>query len=132
MKASSPANVTATTLCTAALTACVGLPAGYGQIDGHRYHVATIDTYPVQIIRVDDRDTTDSPTFVDPGMRKITVQGPRDGTHRFAEQRTIDLNVVPCTRYYLVAQKSNRLLVDFDVKIDHQETIGGCNGAGVR
>lgn len=111
----------------AACSACAGLPAGYGQIDGHKYYQAPIDTYSVQIVRVDDRDTLDSPTFVDPGLRKVTVQGPPDGTHRFGEQRTIDLNVAPCTRYYLVAVKPNRLLTDFTVKVDYQEPIGGCS-----
>ena len=111
----------------AACAGCAGLPAGYGQIYGHRYYQAPIDTHSVQIIRVDDRDTLDSPTYVEPGVRKVTVQGPPDGTHRFGEQRTIDLNVAPCTRYYLVAVKPNRLLTDFTVKVDYQEPIGGCS-----
>ena len=109
--------------------ACAGLPAGYGQIDGHRYYQAPIDTYAVQIIRIDAQDTIHSPTFVEPGAHKITVQGPPDGAHRLGEQRTIDLNVAACTRYYLVAEKPNRLLSDFTVKVDYQEPIGGCSAA---
>jgi hypothetical protein len=34
--------------------------------------------------------------------------------------------VLPCTRYYLVAVRSNRLGSDFDVRVDHQEPLGGC------
>ena len=113
----------------AALAACAGLPQPFSQLDGHRYFRAPIDTYSVLIVRVDDRDTTDSPVFVDPGLRKVTVQGPPNGVHRFGEQRVIDLNVAPCTRYYLVAQKANRLMSDFTVKVDHQESIGGCSSA---
>ena len=111
------------------LAACAGLPQPFSQLDGHRYNRAPIDTYSVQIIRVDDRDTTDSPAFVEPGLRKVTVQGPPDGAHRLGEQRVIDLNVAPCTRYYLVAQKPNRLMSDFTVKVDYQESIGGCSSA---
>ena len=111
----------------AACAACAGLPAGYGQIYGQKYYKAPINTHSVQIVRVDDRDTLDSPTYVEPGVRKVTVQGPPDGAHRFGEQRTIDLNVAPCTRYYLVAVKPNRLLTDFTVKVDYQEPIGGCS-----
>lgn len=110
----------------AALSACAVLPPGYGQIDGHRYHTVPIDTYPVLIVSVDKHDTTDSPVFVEPGLRKITVQGPSDGAHRFGEQRSIELQVAPCTRYYLVAVKPNRLMTDFSVKVDHQEPIAGC------
>jgi hypothetical protein len=111
----------------AALAACAGLPQPFSQLDGHRFHRTPIDTYAVQIVRVDDRDTTDSPVFVEPGLRKVRVQGPPDGVHRFAEQREIDLNVAPCTRYYLVAVKPNRLMTDFSVKVDYEETIGGCS-----
>jgi hypothetical protein len=116
----------------AALAACAGLPPGYGQIYGQRYFKAPIDTYAVQIIRVDNRDTTDNPTYVDPGLRKITVQGPPDGAHRLGEQRSIELQVAPCTRYYLVAQKANRLMTDFTVKVDYQEAIGGCNAVAMK
>jgi hypothetical protein len=59
-------------------------------------------------------------------LRKVTVQGPPTATSRLGEERTIELNVAPCTRYYLVAVKENRLLNDFTVKVDYQEPIGGC------
>jgi hypothetical protein len=121
------ARIAATVASAAALTACAGLPPGYGQIDGHRYFRASIDTYPVLIARIDERDTTDSPVFVDPGPRRVTVQGPPDGVSRIGQLRTIDLNVAPCTRYYLVAVKPNRLSSDFSVKVDYQEPIGGCS-----
>ena len=113
----------------AALTACAGLPQPFSQIDGQKYHLTPIDTYSVQIVRVDDRDAIDSPVFVEPGPHKVTVQGPPDGAHRFGEQRVIELNVAPCTRYHLVAQKPNRLMSDFAVKVDYQEPIGGCSSA---
>jgi len=116
-------------LLAAGLAACAGLPQPFSQLDGHRYNLTPIDTYAVQIIRVDDRDTIDSPTFVEPGLRKVRVQGPPDGAHRLGEQRVIDLNVAPCTRYHLVAVKPNRLMSDFSVKVDHEEPIGGCNSS---
>lgn len=109
-----------------ALGACAGLPQPFSQVDGHRYYRAPIDTYAVQIVSVDGRGTLDSPVFIEPGLRKITVQGPPDGVHRFGEQRTIELNVAPCVRYYLVAQKANRLMSDYTVKVDYEEPIGGC------
>ena len=127
MNALSSAKVLSAVTFAAALSACAGLPPGYGQLDGHRYHLTSIDTYPVKITRVDNRDTIGSLVFVDPGSRQVTVQGPPDGVHRLGEQRSIDLNVAPCTRYYLVAVKPNRLMTDFSVKVDHQEPIGGCS-----
>ncbi|HKX41253.1 MAG TPA: hypothetical protein VJO99_08855 [Burkholderiaceae bacterium] len=110
----------------AVLVGCASAGYHYSQLDGHRYYKAPIDTHAVQIVRVDGKDTVFSPVEVDPGLRQVTVQGPPTSTSRYGEQRTIDLNVAPCTRYYLVAVKDNRLLNDFTVKVDYQEPIGGC------
>ena len=116
-----------TLLAAAALTACAGLPQPYSQLSGYKYFRAPIDTYPVQIVRVDGHDTLDTLVYVEPGVRQVTVQGPPDGLRHFGEQRSIALEVAPCTRYYLVAQKRNRLLSDFSIKVDYQEPIGGCS-----
>lgn len=110
----------------AALGACASDGYHYSQLDGHRYTRAPIDTYPVQIVRVDGKDNLDSRVEVDPGVRKVTVQAPPTPTSRYGEQRTIELSVAPCTRYYLVAVKDNRLSNDFTVKVDYQEPVGGC------
>ena len=98
----------------------------YSQLDGHRYYRSSIDTHSVMIVRVDGRDTVLGPVPVEPGLRKVTVQGPPTVTSRYGEERTIELSIAPCTRYYLVAVKDNRLSNDFTVKIDYQEPIGGC------
>ena len=88
---------------------------------GTRYYRAPIDTYPVSILRVDGKDVmngtvgvvlVDRPTrtrqvrLVDPGPRQVTVQGPPGGVGGIGETRTFPLDVAPCTRYYLVAVKS--------------------------
>ncbi len=113
-------------LAAAGLAACATPDYHYSQISGQRYHAAQIDTYPVSILRIDGRSTILHPTPVDPGLRKILVQGPPDGVSREGRQREIALDVKPCTRYYLVAVKANRLSSDFDVKVDYQEPVGGC------
>ena len=112
----------------ALLAACASLPPPYSQLDGHRYFRAPIDTYPVQVVRVDGRDEVQTPVvYVEPGLRKVTVQGPPGATYSVGVERTIDLEVAPCTRYYLVAVKPNRLMADFNVKVDFEEPIGGCS-----
>ena len=109
-----------------ALAACASTDYHYSQIYGTRYYRAPIDTYPVTIVRVDGKDTALKPVLVDPGVRKITVQGPPGGALHLGEERDISLQVAPCTRYYLVAVKSNRLASDFAVRVDYQEPVGGC------
>ncbi len=108
------------------LAGCASLDYHYSQISGQRVHVSEIDTYPVSILRIDGQSTILHPTPVDPGLRKILVQGPADGVSREGRQREIALDVKPCTKYYLVAVKANRLSSDFDVKVDYQEPVGGC------
>jgi hypothetical protein len=129
MNVLSPTRLVSIAFAAAALAGCAGLPQPYSQIEGHKYFPVPIDTYPVQIVRIDGHDTLDTRVFVDPGLRQVTVQAPPDGAHRFGGQRTLALEVAPCTRYYLVAVKDNRLASDFTVKVDYQEPIGGCSTA---
>jgi hypothetical protein len=109
-----------------ALAACASTDYHYSQLYGKRYYRAPIDTYPVSIVRVDGHDTLTRPVLVDPGVRKVVVQGPPGGTGGIGAEREISLNVSPCTRYYLVAVKENRLASDFAVRVEYQEPVGGC------
>ena len=106
------------------LMGCAG-PA-YSELYGTRYHRATMDTYPVTVTRVDDQAYVERPVRVEPGQRKVSVQGPPGGGQNVGSIHTIDLDVKACTRYYLVAVKDNRLAQDFTVKVDHEEPMGGC------
>ena len=110
----------------AALAACASTDYHFSQLYGKRYNRAPIDTYDVTIVRVDGKDTLQRPVQVDPGLRKVVVQGPPGGASHLGEQREISLNVRPCTRYYLVAVKPNKLAADFDVRVDYEEPVGGC------
>ena len=116
---------------TAALLAGCATPYTYSQINGQRYYRAPIDTYPLLVLGVDGKDTPHSPVLLDPGLRSVRVQGPIGGAG-YGQTRTISLEVKPCTRYYLVAVKGNRLASDFEVRVDHEETIGGCTVKAAR
>ncbi len=107
-------------------SACASSGYHFSELEGRRYFRAPIDTYAVTVVRVDGKDTVFRPVRVDPGQRQVTVQGPPGGTGGIGEQRTISLAVAPCTRYYLVAVKPNRLDADFAVKVDFQEPVSGC------
>lgn len=106
---------------------CASTGFHYSEVDGRRFFTTNIDTYSVVINRVDGRSplVNDPPVRVDPGQRTIEVQGPPSSTSQ-GEFRSITLDVKPCTRYYLVAVKANRLDNDFSVRIDHQLPVPGC------
>lgn len=124
------------------LASCASTDYHYSQLSGMRYYRVPIDTYPVSIVRIDGKDTLIGPlshiraeskdayqrpySLVDPGLRQVTVQGPPGGVGGVGENRTVPLEIAPCTRYYLVAVKTNPLASDFTVRIDHQEPVSGC------
>lgn len=108
------------------LAACA-TPYTHSELRGERYYRTPIDTYPVVVSRIDGRSTPlRAPALVEPGRRTLLVQGPPTPTSRLGEQVQIDLDVKPCTRYYLVAVKQTPLSNDFHVRVDHEETIAGC------
>ena len=109
-----------------ALSACATPEYHYSQLLGKRYFRAELDTYAVSILRVDGKDTTIRPTLVDPGLREVTVQGPPGAANTSGQVQSISLNVAPCTRYYLVAVKQNRLDSSFNVRVDFEEPVPGC------
>ena len=124
-------NLTATTTvlalaAAALLSGCATSNYHFSQILGTRYIKTNIDTYPVNINEVDGSSYLGIiPVLVDPGMRNVVVQGPPTFVN-LLETRTIALDVKPCTRYYLVAVKQNRLDTDFTVRIDYEEPVSGC------
>ncbi|RZT95104.1 hypothetical protein [Rivibacter subsaxonicus] len=118
--------VAATLGCAALLGGCAS-GYHYSELVGTRYDRTTLDSYPLIVSKVDGKSAPlqAGKVLVDPGLRRLVLQGPPGGSGR-VEELTADLDVKPCTRYYLVAVKSNRLESSFDVKIDHEEPVGGC------
>ena len=110
-----------------AATACASVDYHYSQLSGRRYFRAPIDTYAVSIVRVDGETNVLRPALIEPGRRVIEVQGPPGGSGGVGEVRSIALDIAPCTRYYLVAHKTNTLASDFDVRVDFQEPVAGCS-----
>jgi len=123
---SKPWHAAVATLGVTVLASCASTDYHFSQLYGQRHNRAPIDTYDVTIVRVDGKDTPLRPVLVDPGIRKVVVQGPTSGGSRLGEQLEIALEVRPCTRYYLVAVKPNSLAVNFDVRVDYEEPVGGC------
>ena len=112
-----------------ALAGCA-TSATFSYIQGERWLKAELNTFDVQVIRVDDKDYVqhgyNQPIRIDPGMHRIVVQGPAVAGFRYGEQRTLNLDVKPCTRYWLEAKKQNALSQDFEPRVNYAEPIAGC------
>ncbi|HEX6706308.1 MAG TPA: hypothetical protein VF169_16230 [Albitalea sp.] len=127
------ATLTSAALVLAASLAGCASDYHYSKIDGYRYFKAPLDTYPVLVTKIDGQSTPlSTPVLVEPGPRQVAVQTYPDQYHRFGEERTISLDVKPCTHYYLVAVKPNRISADFDVKIDYEQSVPGCTPPGAK
>src|SRR5204863_10193051 len=102
----------------AALAGCATQP--FSQLDGYRWNKVTLNTFDVTIISVDGEHYIQRgvPIMVAPGQHKIVVQGPRTVAATTGTQRTLDLNVEPCTRYWLEARKVNPLMQDFEPAVN--------------
>lgn len=107
----------------------------FSYLQGQRWNKAELNTFDVIVIRVDDKDYIQrgyEPIRIDPGPRKIVVQGPAVAGFRYGEQRTLALDVKPCTRYWLEAKKDNSLAQDFEPRVNYSEPIAGCGSKTAR
>ena len=109
------------------LTACATEPFAY--LDGKRWSRVEMNTYDVTVISVDGTHYLQRPARIDPGARQVVVQGPPTAGFHFGEQRTLALNVEPCTYYWLGARKAGPLSQDFEPYVNYQEPIAGCHVA---
>jgi hypothetical protein len=92
---------------------------------GQRYFKSNIDTQPVIILGVDDRDTTQRRVLVEPGSRVVRVQAlPVPGAPQ--ETGSLKLDVQPCFSYYIVAVRENPLQAGFTTRVDYAEPLPGC------
>ena len=113
----------------AVLLAACATTDTFSYIQGQRWTKAELNTFDVTIIRIDDKDYIQrgyDPIRIEPGLHKIVVQGPPTAGFRFGEQRTLTLDVKPCTRYWLEAKKANALSQDFEPRVNYAEPIPGC------
>jgi hypothetical protein len=118
-----------TLLAASALLAGCATSQTFSQLTGQRWLRAELNTFDVLVISVDGTSFIErpgAPVRVDPGLREIVVQGPSTAGFRFGEQRTLKLDVQPCTRYFLEARKANSLSQEFEPRVNFSEPIAGC------
>ena len=113
--------------CVAASACATNEP--FSQLDGYRWNKVALNTYDVTIVSVDGTSyiQRNVPIMIAPGQHKIVVQGPRTAGFKFGAERTLELNVQPCTRYWLEARKTTALSQDFEPAVNYEEPIAGCN-----
>ena len=115
------------------LGGCATQPDGVAYLHGERWLKAELNTYDVIIISVDGThyiERRDKPVIIEPGLHRIVVQAPPVTGFTYGEQRTLTLDVKPCTRYWLEARKPGPLSQDFEPRVNYQEPLAGCRVPG--
>ncbi len=108
--------------------AAAGCATNFSYIDGNRYFRTDINAHSVIVLDIDGKSEIRNPVMVEPGVRVVRVQGPAAPGFRFGQDRTITIDVKPCTHYYLKAVTPNSISAEFTAMIDFEEPIAGCKG----
>lgn len=110
--------------------AAAGCATNFSYIDGNRFFKSELNTHSVIVLDVDGRSQVRNPVMVEPGVRVVRVQGPAAPGFRFGQDRTLTIDVKPCTRYYLKAVTPNAISQEFTPMVDFEEPISGCKATG--
>lgn len=106
---------------------CASMTSSFSEVSGDRFNLAVENRRAVAIESVGNRPgwTNGAPVQVDPGPQRVVVSSLN---HNGFRGRTVafELNVEPCTRYFVNAQFENPITPQFVPVIDHQERIAGC------
>jgi len=97
----------------------------WSEVTGYRYSKAKMNRLPAIIKSVDGQDTTFRVVKMDPGERTIRVQSPQRKGFR-GDDKTLQLTIEPCKRYYINAQFDSSVGVDWEPVIDYVEKVPGC------
>lgn len=116
---------TASLLSLLLLTACGTAPMSL--LEGQPYHRTHLNRYPVNIVAVNGHYSTQRPRQVYAGVSTIIVEAAPVGGMRLPKQQALAFKVMPCTRYYLAAERETSLSQDWKLVVDHTESIAGCD-----
>ena len=106
---------------------CASMTTSYSEVIGERYNLAPENRRAVDIVSVGGTSgwANGSAVQVDPGVQRVVVTS---RAHRGFRGRTAEfqLNVEPCTRYYINAQFDTTITQQWTPVIDYVDTIAGC------
>lgn len=100
----------------------------WSEVTGQRYNVTIPNRRPAIIDRVDNQGSFPDPNLIriEPGERRLVVQGPAPGWAGGPPLHVMILNAEPCKRYYINAQFATTITQEWTPVIDFVEPISGC------
>lgn len=100
----------------------------WSEVTGRRFNVTIPNRRPAVIDRVDNQGSFPDPNLIriEPGERRLVVQGPAPGWAGGPPLHVMILNAEPCKRYYINAQFATTITQEWTPVIDFVEPIAGC------
>ena len=116
-------------LLAAALAGCATYPENVSFLYGERYYRANSHTFATVITAVDGQSTMlrSVQVPIEPGPHVVRLTTAPAAGFPIPEMRELNLNVEPCKRYYIVAERDNRLLQNWRPVIERVDDAGGSN-----
>src|SRR4051794_39927641 len=97
----------------------------WSEVTGNLYPTARMHLLAAVVSKVDGVSRTERIVKMDPGKRTVVMRSPmRKGFS--GSDVSLDLDIKPCTRYYINAQFKNSTGPDWEPVIAHEERVSGC------
>ena len=112
----------------AVLAGCTSAPLSFIN-DGYVYHRQVLNRFPVRVVAIDGSYTAFRPVPISPGMHSLLLAAAPVAGFRVPREKTYPINIAPCTRYYIAAQRTSPLLQDWDLVVEETYPVAGCNPA---
>jgi hypothetical protein len=114
----------------AGLGGCASSSEKFSFLDGERWSQVEMDTYDTTILSVDGKSYTyNSRIKVEPGRHQIVFQTRPVFGFSYSPQKTLEVDVEPCVRYWFEAKRANGLQQDFEPRVNYKQPIAGCGAA---
>ncbi len=112
----------------ALLAGCGTAPLSY-LYDRQVYYRAELHRYPLVVEAVDGASTTFRPLPITAGEHLVTFSAAPVAGFFQPVTKTYPMDIAPCTRYYVAAQRNAALEQDWHLVVEQTFPVGGCDPA---
>ena len=112
----------------AALSGCASAPLSY-LYDQQVYRPQVLNRFPLRVLAIDGSFTSFRPVPISPGTHSLLLAAAPVAGFNIPPEKTYTMDIAPCTRYYIAAQRRSPLLQDWDLVVEETYPSGGCDPA---
>jgi hypothetical protein len=128
-----PSPLSASSIRCAAAAAALAVLAGCSTAplsfldDRQVYHPTALNRYPVRVVAIDGASTIFHPQPITTGNHLVTFDAQPVAGFSVPVQKTFAMEIAPCTRYYVAAQRTSPLLQDWTLVVEETGPVSGCD-----